>query len=172
MDKAQSLHGCHIAILKILRPRDSTHQVSATNFSQGFWSYNSISEAILHCSWKMQSYDWDSIHEQCVVSHITRGNMVWFSIVWATVFPMHSFIYSCTRLRVFQNSNAQFIPINLIWNKISNQSSNRIFLSLVKKILAPVLSILLCRFSLISNLLYSDHKKFERYIFSEHIKIN
>lgn len=61
--------------------RGGTCQVSAWDhiFLGLFWMYNSISVAIFHFSWKMQSDVWGSVTSNGI-SHITGGNFVQSSI--------------------------------------------------------------------------------------------
>lgn len=56
--------------------RGGTCQVSAWDhiFLGLFWMYNSLSVALFHFSWKMQSDVWGSISSSGTVSHITGGN--------------------------------------------------------------------------------------------------
>ena len=56
--------------------RGGTCQVSAWDhvFLGLFWMYNSISVAIFHFSWKMQSDVWGTVGSDGTVSHITGGN--------------------------------------------------------------------------------------------------
>nr|YP_009391270.1 photosystem I P700 apoprotein A1 [Dipterocladia arabiensis]ARW59414.1 photosystem I P700 apoprotein A1 [Dipterocladia arabiensis] len=56
--------------------RGGTCQVSAWDhvFLGLFWMYNSLSIAIFHFSWKMQSDVWGSISTDGKISHITGGN--------------------------------------------------------------------------------------------------
>nr|YP_009732101.1 photosystem I P700 chlorophyll a apoprotein A1 [Gracilaria edulis]QHS70447.1 photosystem I P700 chlorophyll a apoprotein A1 [Gracilaria edulis]UAD85623.1 photosystem I P700 apoprotein A1 [Gracilaria edulis] len=62
--------------------RGGTCQVSGWDhvFLGLFWMYNSLSIAIFHFSWKMQSDVWGSIGSSGVVSHITGGNFAQSSI--------------------------------------------------------------------------------------------
>ncbi|WP_017315023.1 photosystem I core protein PsaA [Mastigocladopsis repens] len=56
--------------------RGGTCQVSGWDhvFLGLFWMYNTISIAIFHFSWKMQSDIWGTVDSDGVVSHITGGN--------------------------------------------------------------------------------------------------
>uniref|UniRef100_UPI003001A8A5 photosystem I P700 apoprotein A1 n=1 Tax=Cephaleuros lagerheimii TaxID=2738443 RepID=UPI003001A8A5 len=56
--------------------RGGTCQVSAWDhvFLGAFWMYNSISVAIFHFSWKLQSDVWGTVNPDGTVSHITGGN--------------------------------------------------------------------------------------------------
>lgn len=56
--------------------RGGTCQVSAWDhvFLGLFWMYNSVSVAIFHFSWKMQSDVWGTVNPDGTVSHITGGN--------------------------------------------------------------------------------------------------
>ena len=56
--------------------RGGTCQVSGWDhvFLGLFWMYNTISIAIFHFSWKMQSDVWGTVDSDGVVSHITGGN--------------------------------------------------------------------------------------------------
>nr|YP_009296364.1 photosystem I P700 chlorophyll a apoprotein A1 [Thorea hispida]AOM65299.1 photosystem I P700 chlorophyll a apoprotein A1 [Thorea hispida]ARX95861.1 photosystem I P700 chlorophyll a apoprotein A1 [Thorea hispida]UNJ79146.1 photosystem I P700 chlorophyll a apoprotein A1 [Thorea hispida] len=56
--------------------RGGTCQVSAWDhvFLGLFWMYNSLSVALFHFSWKMQSDVWGSVSSTGTVSHITGGN--------------------------------------------------------------------------------------------------
>ena len=56
--------------------RGGTCQVSGWDhvFLGLFWMYNSLSIAIFHFSWKMQSDVWGSIGNNGTISHITGGN--------------------------------------------------------------------------------------------------
>nr|AYR06245.1 photosystem I P700 chlorophyll a apoprotein A1 [Renouxia sp.] len=56
--------------------RGGTCQVSGWDhvFLGLFWMYNSLSIAIFHFSWKMQSDVWGSVSQTGTVSHITGGN--------------------------------------------------------------------------------------------------
>ena len=56
--------------------RGGTCQVSGWDhvFLGLFWMYNSLSVALFHFSWKMQSDVWGSISAKGTVSHITGGN--------------------------------------------------------------------------------------------------
>nr|YP_009500251.1 photosystem I P700 chlorophyll a apoprotein A1 [Gracilariopsis heteroclada]AXE43413.1 photosystem I P700 chlorophyll a apoprotein A1 [Gracilariopsis heteroclada] len=62
--------------------RGGTCQVSGWDhvFLGLFWMYNSLSIAIFHFSWKMQSDVWGSITPTGTVSHITEGNFAQSSI--------------------------------------------------------------------------------------------
>nr|YP_009510673.1 photosystem I P700 apoprotein A1 [Gracilaria ferox]AXI96346.1 photosystem I P700 apoprotein A1 [Gracilaria ferox]UAD85830.1 photosystem I P700 apoprotein A1 [Gracilaria ferox] len=62
--------------------RGGTCQVSGWDhvFLGLFWMYNSLSIAIFHFSWKMQSDVWGSITSAGTVSHITGGNFAQSSI--------------------------------------------------------------------------------------------
>nr|YP_010728955.1 photosystem I P700 apoprotein A1 [Lithothamnion corallioides]WEA77013.1 photosystem I P700 apoprotein A1 [Lithothamnion corallioides] len=56
--------------------RGGTCQVSGWDhvFLGLFWMYNSLSIALFHFSWKMQSDVWGSVSQNGTVSHITGGN--------------------------------------------------------------------------------------------------
>ena len=56
--------------------RGGTCQVSGWDhvFLGLFWMYNSLSIALFHFSWKMQSDVWGSVSSQGQISHITGGN--------------------------------------------------------------------------------------------------
>nr|YP_009546269.1 photosystem I P700 chlorophyll a apoprotein A1 [Gelidium gabrielsonii]AYO27617.1 photosystem I P700 chlorophyll a apoprotein A1 [Gelidium gabrielsonii] len=56
--------------------RGGTCQVSGWDhvFLGLFWMYNSLSIAIFHFSWKMQSDVWGTINPKGTISHITGGN--------------------------------------------------------------------------------------------------
>jgi photosystem I P700 chlorophyll a apoprotein A1 len=56
--------------------RGGTCQVSGWDhvFLGLFWMYNSLSIAIFHFSWKMQSDVWGTVNPDGTVSHITAGN--------------------------------------------------------------------------------------------------
>nr|YP_009244030.1 photosystem I P700 chlorophyll a apoprotein A1 [Gelidium elegans]AMK96272.1 photosystem I P700 chlorophyll a apoprotein A1 [Gelidium elegans] len=56
--------------------RGGTCQVSGWDhvFLGLFWMYNSLSIAIFHFSWKMQSDVWGTINSKGTISHITGGN--------------------------------------------------------------------------------------------------
>ncbi len=56
--------------------RGGTCQVSGWDhtFLGLFWMYNTISIAIFHFSWKMQSDVWGTVDSDGIVSHITGGN--------------------------------------------------------------------------------------------------
>nr|YP_009541732.1 photosystem I P700 chlorophyll a apoprotein A1 [Synarthrophyton chejuense]AYR05741.1 photosystem I P700 chlorophyll a apoprotein A1 [Synarthrophyton chejuense] len=56
--------------------RGGTCQVSGWDhvFLGLFWMYNSLSVALFHFSWKMQSDVWGSVSQNGTVSHITGGN--------------------------------------------------------------------------------------------------
>lgn len=56
--------------------RGGTCQVSAWDhvFLGAFWMYNSLSVAIFHFSWKLQSDVWGTVGADGTVSHITGGN--------------------------------------------------------------------------------------------------
>jgi photosystem I P700 chlorophyll a apoprotein A1 len=56
--------------------RGGTCQVSGWDhvFLGLFWMYNSLSVALFHFSWKMQSDVWGSVSQNGAVSHITGGN--------------------------------------------------------------------------------------------------
>lgn len=56
--------------------RGGTCQVSGWDhvFLGLFWMYNSLSVALFHFSWKMQSDVWGSISAKGTISHITGGN--------------------------------------------------------------------------------------------------
>ena len=56
--------------------RGGTCQVSGWDhvFLGLFWMYNSLSVALFHFSWKMQSDVWGSISTKGTISHITGGN--------------------------------------------------------------------------------------------------
>nr|YP_009509309.1 photosystem I P700 apoprotein A1 [Gracilaria vermiculophylla]AXI96959.1 photosystem I P700 apoprotein A1 [Gracilaria vermiculophylla]QXU75164.1 photosystem I P700 apoprotein A1 [Gracilaria vermiculophylla]WDZ67880.1 photosystem I P700 apoprotein A1 [Gracilaria vermiculophylla] len=62
--------------------RGGTCQVSGWDhvFLGLFWMYNSLSIAIFHFSWKMQSDVWGSITPSGTISHITGGNFAQSSI--------------------------------------------------------------------------------------------
>lgn len=62
--------------------RGGTCQVSGWDhiFLGLFWMYNSISVAIFHFSWKMQSDVWGSVSSSGSISHITGGNFAQSSI--------------------------------------------------------------------------------------------
>nr|YP_010196597.1 photosystem I P700 apoprotein A1 [Gracilaria cervicornis]UAD83994.1 photosystem I P700 apoprotein A1 [Gracilaria cervicornis] len=62
--------------------RGGTCQVSGWDhvFLGLFWMYNSLSIAIFHFSWKMQSDVWGSVTSAGTVSHITGGNFAQSSI--------------------------------------------------------------------------------------------
>nr|YP_009257565.1 photosystem I P700 apoprotein A1 [Coeloseira compressa]ANH09648.1 photosystem I P700 apoprotein A1 [Coeloseira compressa] len=62
--------------------RGGTCQVSGWDhvFLGLFWMYNSLSIAIFHFSWKMQSDVWGSISDTGKISHITGGNFAQSSI--------------------------------------------------------------------------------------------
>lgn len=62
--------------------RGGTCQVSGWDhvFLGLFWMYNSLSIAIFHFSWKMQSDVWGSISNSGKISHITGGNFAQSSI--------------------------------------------------------------------------------------------
>nr|YP_010199221.1 photosystem I P700 apoprotein A1 [Crassiphycus usneoides]UAD88670.1 photosystem I P700 apoprotein A1 [Crassiphycus usneoides] len=62
--------------------RGGTCQVSGWDhvFLGLFWMYNSLSIAIFHFSWKMQSDVWGSVQSSGAISHITGGNFAQSSI--------------------------------------------------------------------------------------------
>nr|YP_009237789.1 photosystem I P700 chlorophyll a apoprotein A1 [Gracilariopsis lemaneiformis]YP_009294606.1 photosystem I P700 chlorophyll a apoprotein A1 [Gracilariopsis chorda]AJO68448.1 photosystem I P700 chlorophyll a apoprotein A1 [Gracilariopsis lemaneiformis]AML79844.1 photosystem I P700 chlorophyll a apoprotein A1 [Gracilariopsis lemaneiformis]AOM66866.1 photosystem I P700 chlorophyll a apoprotein A1 [Gracilariopsis chorda]UAD88874.1 photosystem I P700 apoprotein A1 [Gracilariopsis chorda] len=62
--------------------RGGTCQVSGWDhvFLGLFWMYNSLSIAIFHFSWKMQSDVWGSVTPAGTISHITGGNFAQSSI--------------------------------------------------------------------------------------------
>nr|UAD84198.1 photosystem I P700 apoprotein A1 [Gracilaria changii] len=62
--------------------RGGTCQVSGWDhvFLGLFWMYNSLSIAIFHFSWKMQSDVWGSVTSSGTISHITGGNFAQSSI--------------------------------------------------------------------------------------------
>nr|YP_010728691.1 photosystem I P700 apoprotein A1 [Phymatolithon calcareum]WEA76814.1 photosystem I P700 apoprotein A1 [Phymatolithon calcareum] len=62
--------------------RGGTCQVSGWDhvFLGLFWMYNSLSIALFHFSWKMQSDVWGSVSQNGTVSHITGGNFAQSSI--------------------------------------------------------------------------------------------
>nr|YP_009244230.1 photosystem I P700 chlorophyll a apoprotein A1 [Gelidium vagum]AMK96472.1 photosystem I P700 chlorophyll a apoprotein A1 [Gelidium vagum] len=62
--------------------RGGTCQVSGWDhvFLGLFWMYNSLSVAIFHFSWKMQSDVWGTITPKGTISHITGGNFAQSSI--------------------------------------------------------------------------------------------
>lgn len=62
--------------------RGGTCQVSGWDhiFLGLFWMYNSLSVAIFHFSWKMQSDVWGSVSSSGSISHITGGNFAQSSI--------------------------------------------------------------------------------------------
>ena len=62
--------------------RGGTCQVSGWDhvFLGLFWMYNSLSIAIFHFSWKMQSDVWGSVSSTGKISHITGGNFAQSSI--------------------------------------------------------------------------------------------
>ena len=62
--------------------RGGTCQVSSWDhiFLGLFWMYNSLSIAIFHFSWKMQSDVWGSVSKSGSISHITGGNFAQSSI--------------------------------------------------------------------------------------------
>nr|YP_010199425.1 photosystem I P700 apoprotein A1 [Gracilariopsis tenuifrons]AXF36145.1 photosystem I P700 apoprotein A1 [Gracilariopsis tenuifrons]UAD89283.1 photosystem I P700 apoprotein A1 [Gracilariopsis tenuifrons] len=62
--------------------RGGTCQVSGWDhvFLGLFWMYNSLSIAIFHFSWKMQSDVWGSVTPSGTISHITGGNFAQSSI--------------------------------------------------------------------------------------------
>ena len=63
--------------------RGGTCQVSGWDhvFLGLFWMYNSLSIAIFHFSWKMQSDVWGSVASSGNISHITGGNFAQSSIM-------------------------------------------------------------------------------------------